>query len=263
MRAEGARDDTERYATEFVLKLLKKRLFSSPQAFAATLDKHLQSLAQARRSAAGRRHTVSPGILRRQVEGIDEDAADDDQLDVAIDEAVETAALLFRPLSAEEQDLLHQLSTYSKAASARADSKAQCLMRWLESELRPIGKWSDRRVIIFTEYRATQKWLQGLLAHQGFGGGERLLTMFGGMPSDDKERIEAAFQASPSISPVRILLATDSASEGIDPQNHCSRLIHYEIPARCSLVMRALGASSAFSFRLRIAQSIWMSEPLT
>ena len=38
-------------ATEFVLKLLKKRLFSSPQAFATTLDKHLQSLAQARRSA--------------------------------------------------------------------------------------------------------------------------------------------------------------------------------------------------------------------
>ena len=29
---------------------------------------------------------------------------------------------------------------------------------------------------------------------------------------------------------VRILLATDAASEGIDLQNHCSRLIHYEIP---------------------------------
>ncbi len=30
--------------------------------------------------------------------------------------------------------------------------------------------------------------------------------------------------------PVRILLATDAASEGIDLQNHCHRLIHYEIP---------------------------------
>jgi len=29
---------------------------------------------------------------------------------------------------------------------------------------------------------------------------------------------------------VRILLATDAASEGIDLQNYCSRLIHYEIP---------------------------------
>ncbi len=30
--------------------------------------------------------------------------------------------------------------------------------------------------------------------------------------------------------PVRILLATDVASEGLDLQNFCSRLIHYEIP---------------------------------
>ena len=40
----------------------------------------------------------------------------------------------------------------------------------------------------------------------------------------------AAFQADPEISPVRILLATDAASEGIDLQKYCSRLIHYEIP---------------------------------
>ena len=50
------------------------------------------------------------------------------------------------------------------------------------------------------------------------------------MHSDDRERIKAAFQAHPAESPVRILLATDAASEGIDLQNHCSRLIHYEIP---------------------------------
>ena len=29
---------------------------------------------------------------------------------------------------------------------------------------------------------------------------------------------------------MRILLATDAASEGIDLQRHCHRLIHYEIP---------------------------------
>ncbi|MDW8217293.1 MAG: helicase-related protein [Acidobacteriota bacterium] len=32
------------------------------------------------------------------------------------------------------------------------------------------------------------------------------------------------------MSPVRILLATDAASEGLDLQNFCSRLIHHEIP---------------------------------
>src|SRR6476660_4662499 len=44
------------------------------------------------------------------------------------------------------------------------------------------------------------------------------------------ERVTAAFQADPAESPVRILLATDAASEGINLQNHCWQLIHYEIP---------------------------------
>ena len=50
------------------------------------------------------------------------------------------------------------------------------------------------------------------------------------MDTEDRERIKAAFQADPQRPPVRILLATDAASEGIDLQNHCPRLIHYEIP---------------------------------
>jgi hypothetical protein len=54
--------------------------------------------------------------------------------------------------------------------------------------------------------------------------------IYGGMPSVERERIKAAFQTSPAESAVRILLATDAASEGINLQNHCSRLIHYEIP---------------------------------
>jgi hypothetical protein len=56
------------------------------------------------------------------------------------------------------------------------------------------------------------------------------MTLYGGMVDDKRETIKAAFQAQPEISPVRILLATDAASEGIDLQNHCHRIIHMEIP---------------------------------
>ena len=52
LRADGYRDNSERFATEFVLKLLKKRLFSSPQAFLNTLNRHRASLRKSRRSAA-------------------------------------------------------------------------------------------------------------------------------------------------------------------------------------------------------------------
>jgi hypothetical protein len=54
--------------------------------------------------------------------------------------------------------------------------------------------------------------------------------IYGGMPNDQREPIKAAFQTHPRDSAVRILLATDAASEGVNLQNYCSRLIHYEIP---------------------------------
>ena len=76
-------------------------------------------------------------------------------------------------------------------------------------------------MIIFTEYRATQKWLVDFLTAEGFGGQDRLMTIYGGMDADKREAVKAAFQADPEVSPVRILVATDAASEGIDLQNHC------------------------------------------
>jgi hypothetical protein len=85
-------------------------------------------------------------------------------------------------------------------------------------------------VIIFTEYRATQNWLQDLLFSAGFTEGGHLELLYGGMPGPEREKIKAAFQADPVLSPLRILLATDAASEGIDLQNHCSHLIYFEIP---------------------------------
>jgi len=54
--------------------------------------------------------------------------------------------------------------------------------------------------------------------------------MYGGMDLDTREDVKAAFQAAPGVSPVRILLATDAAAEGLNLQNHCYRLIHYESP---------------------------------
>ncbi|CAN7180160.1 DISARM system SNF2-like helicase DrmD [Caballeronia sp. LjRoot31] len=229
LRAGTARDDMERFASEFVMKLLKKRLFSSPEAFRLTLEKHLESLRNARRPG-GRTQMPVVGMLRRQVEALDEDPADDNQLDFATDEAVDSAVALFSPLSAEEEQLLAELRAWATDAARRLDSKAVELISWLKSTVLTDEPWNSERVIIFSEYRATQKWLQGMLAFNGFTGEDRVMTMYGGMRSDDRERVKAAFQTSPDISPVRILLATDSASEGIDLQNHCSRLIHYEIP---------------------------------
>jgi len=231
---EAAHDTTERYATEFVLKLLKKRLFSSPAAFLTTLQQHEATIQQARRpSALSRRPSV--GILRSKIEQLDEENDDDESLDEATNEALDAVAPLFHEPTTEERVLLTKMRQWADSAEARPDSKAQQLIQWLHSTLKPQGRWNRERVIIFTEYRATQHWLYDLLAREGFAemgsdGERRLLTLFGGMQTEQREAIKAAFQADPDAVSVRIFLATDAASEGIDLQNHCSRLIHYEIP---------------------------------
>jgi superfamily II DNA or RNA helicase len=229
LRQQNLDDALERYATEFVLKLLKKRLFSSPAAFAATLAQHETTLNTARKHRAATTRP-SAGILRQQVDRIDEEYADDEAYEDASADAIDAASRLFRELTSTERDLLKKMQSWAEQTSARTDAKTQELFKWLETNIRSGGRWSNERVIIFTEYRATQNWLHGLLAARGFTTEDRLMTLYGGMDPDQREAVKAAFQAAPEVSPVRILLATDAASEGIDLQNHCHSLIHFEIP---------------------------------
>lgn len=125
--------------------------------------------------------------------------------------------------------MLDRLRSWAQQAARRADAKATAVLGWLASYLKDGDRWTNERVILFTEYRATQQWMQEILASHGFGG-ERLALIYGGMDPKEREGVKAAFQANPSESPVRILLATDAASEGIDLQNHCHLMIHLEIP---------------------------------
>ncbi len=228
LRHQGIEDATERFASEFVLKTLKKRLFSSPAAFGDTLARHRETLRTARKARTSDRPKLN--VLQREIDRMDEEYARDEEYEEATDDALDAASRLFREPTGEETGLLEQMETWALRARSQRDTKAETLVRWLNEVIRPGSKWGSERVIIFTEYRATQNWLRDVLAAEGFTGQGRLMTMFGGMEPDKREAVKAAFQASPDVSPVRILLATDAASEGLDLQNFCSRLIHYEIP---------------------------------
>jgi len=220
LRLKHASSDGERMAAEFVLKLLKKRLFSSPAAFGSTLEKHIASVGKQSGKA----------IANRDIDDFSDDYADDDEYELETGEVVSSVSQSLSALTSEEQSLLRQLSDYAVKTSLRPDSKADTLINWLKNSLRPGGQWNEERVIIFTEYRATQKWLYDLLAREGFAENERLEMIYGGMDNKQREAIKAAFQTHPKDSTVRILLATDAASEGVNLQNYCSKLIHFEIP---------------------------------
>lgn len=228
LRVENASTQAETFATEFVLKLLKKRLFSSPAAFARTLAKHRQTVAEP--PTARRTPRTSLGVLRVLADRVDDSYETEEDYEEAEDEAQTSSATLFHPLSDEEVKLLDRLAGWAERASARPDAKARALLDLVEETCRPGGAWNDERIIVFTEYRDTQKWLFDLFAARGLTENARTALLFGGMNSDERAQIKAAFQADPEHSPVRILLATDAASEGINLQNHCHRIVHYEIP---------------------------------
>jgi SNF2 family DNA or RNA helicase len=46
----------------------------------------------------------------------------------------------------------------------------------------------------------------------------------------DRESIKAAFDTDPARHPLRILIATDAAREGLNLQAHCWNLFHFDVP---------------------------------
>lgn len=225
-RAASVIGTSSAMGSDFIHKLLKKRLFSSPMAFATTLAKHRVTLEKGRRQKPDR---MQERILRKAIARCAEDYADDSALEDAEAAAVATATRMGQPLTVEQRGFLHKLTTWAEAAKHRVDSKATAILSLLDDRLKTDGKPNDKRIILFTEYRATHDWLFQILVSNGWGG-DALVALHGGTDPDEREQIKAAFQADPTVAPVRILLATDAASEGIDLQNHCNCLVHVEIP---------------------------------
>lgn len=225
-RIETVKGTGSEYAVHFVLKLLKKRLFSSPRAFAKTLAVHRANLGQQKERT---RDKLEEGILRQALLKAEEDYADDREVEEVVEEATRSASAVATPATPAQEELLRRMAAWAEDAKNRPDAKAEAILKWLGERLRPNGEWNDERVILFTEYRDTHGWLKEILVSHGYGG-DRVMELHGGLLPDEREEVKAAFQADPKVSPVRILLATDAASEGIDLQNWCNYLIHVEIP---------------------------------
>ena len=226
-RMRSVADSRFAYGTKFVHILLKKRLFSSPAAFAKTLAKHQETLMG--KCKERKTDHFDNRILHRAIMKAEEEVANETIVDEAVGEVLQLDAELTTPLTAEQNVLMNKLLTWAEREKNRVDSKAKAILDWINKYLKTDGKWNNKRVILFTEYRDTHAWLHNILVHNGVKN-EALMLLHGETPPEEREAIKAAFQTSPEISPVRILLATDAASEGIDLQNYCNYMIHVEIP---------------------------------
>ena len=204
----------------FTLTLLKKRLLSSPLSFYKSLETHYETV-------RSKDKTGDVSLLMRFQARTIEDWDNDDEKTQYEYTAIEEGSKFFE-INEQELKWLKEMITISHELKNKIDVKTLTILEWISKNMKDGKKWNNERLVIFTEYKDTIEYLKQIFENKGFL--KQVLILTGGMLEKDRELIKQAFQSHPDINPVRILLATDAISEGIDLQNYCKNLIHWEIP---------------------------------
>jgi hypothetical protein len=221
---------------------LQQRLLSSPEAFARTLQAHAQGLEKKGGvRAAERQIGLGLGLGLEgdpEAHGLsDEDLAEEQEA------RVRSASAALPSPTEEARGLLSEMRAVAEKARRQPDAKALALLAWMRNNLCPaigLGEgfgekrgWTDRRVILFTEYADTKRYYADLLAQaiaDTDDAEHRIMSYHGGMGDEARDEVQRAFNSHPDDHPVRILVATDAAREGVNLQAHCADLFHIDIP---------------------------------
>jgi SNF2 family DNA or RNA helicase len=121
----------------------------------------------------------------------------------------------------------------AESAKTRLDARVNWLAGWIKQNLLIRDQWNERRLIIFTEYEDTRRWLENRLREivsETDRADERIAVFTGATGQDRREEVKAAFNADPAKEALRILICTDAAREGINLQTYCADLVHFDLP---------------------------------
>ncbi|WP_442755896.1 DISARM system SNF2-like helicase DrmD [Methylocystis sp. JAN1] len=213
--ANGAR-------ARFLFSNLQQRLFSSIAAFDRSLRTHRKTLR--RRQEAQEVDEAETAIELSQ---------DNDLIEAATAQARSElkdvdAAIAF----------VDRMLAISGPARDLPDARIAAILDWMQTEMLDAAwGWRDRRLILFTEWDDTRRWLvtrleEGLL-ERSRGKADlkgRVLTFTGQTSLEERDRIKIAFNAPFDQEAVRILVCTDAAREGLNLQARCHDLIHVDLP---------------------------------
>ncbi len=242
---------------------LQQRLLSSIEAFARSLKVHRATVVRQWEKGQRAVPDLQPGDSR-DIDLLITTADSDDELDewtAAQQEADEAAAVEAVTIAAEaesprdataqahwrkEQVILDQMQEIAEKWRHEPDAKVRHLIGWMRANLCPdlpqfgkpskgaAAKWNNRRILIFTENReGTKRYLKQVL-EQAIEGSERAderIEVIDGLTKGaNRKEIQRRFNTDPAKDPLRILLATDAAREGLNFQAHCTDLFHFDLP---------------------------------
>lgn len=257
VRETHLKDATKRAqaASGLLVVGLQERLLSSVEAFARTLRVHRRTVERQRetREVAAREASFTRFDLLAGGISNEDDRADlpAEEVDAEYEAQVEAATLAaiaevtdspeVKRLETEEQRLLVEMTEVAEAGRAAIDGKTRELVRWIASNAcigleggpPAAARWNDGRVIVFTEYEDTLRYVRQQLAAAIAGtplAEQRIAIFHGPTRQDQRQDIQRAFNADPELEPLRILIATDAAREGLNLQSHCWNLFHFDIP---------------------------------
>lgn len=211
----------EAQAVELVLTAMQKLASSSIAAISrairgrvARLEKGAQAMERLEEEA---RRCAEAGIMTEE---------DNDRI-AEIHEQLMVATHNFR-LTPEELPALRRLMELANAVFV--ESKLIRVMELLD------GPLADRTVLIFTEYKATQSMLYAALERRFGSGcvtfinGEGRLIELPGQPGREVRELREVAARRFREGQARFLVSTEAAGEGIDLQDRCHTLIHFDLP---------------------------------
>jgi superfamily II DNA or RNA helicase len=260
-REERTRDATRKAqaAAGLLVVGLQQRLLSSTEAFARSLTVHRQTVERQRQkasvAAAAELLETEEALLLNAPDADDERGEwTDEQLEAEEAAQIEAVTLAAEEDAGQVEDeawgrefaLLDQMGEIAEVHRHEPDAKVHRLLAWIRENMCPglpeFGKrqqgeppqWNDRRVLIFTENReGTKRYLKSILeqAIEGTDLAEERIEVIDGLTAGVRRKeIQRRFNSDPAKDPLRILLATDAAREGLNFQAHCADLFHFDLP---------------------------------
>jgi superfamily II DNA or RNA helicase len=131
----------------------------------------------------------------------------------------------------DEEYLLSNLIEQAKdCILTETDAKADALLKKFV-ELQQAENNKDLKILLFTEFRTTQKMLQEFFQKKGF----KVATIHGGQDLDERKRALSHFKND-----AQILVGTDAAGESLNMQ-FCYIVINYDLPWNPMMIEQRIG----------------------
>lgn len=254
LREERLADQSKKIQASSALLLsgLQQRLLSSIEAFSRTLRVHRRTVKKqwerTQEADSKQAKQIKFDLISGSI-GNDDDRAtlSEEELNSELELQTElasistfgtTATTKNMELFSREQNLLDEMSELADTSSYLPDGRIRKLIDWIRKEMCPdLGRsgamWNNTRIIIFTEYDDTKRYIREQLARtiqDSDKADQRILIYHGPTAPAQREEIKHAFNSPPEKHPVRILIATDAAREGLNLQAHCWNLFHFDVP---------------------------------